>query len=54
MIVRQTNDDLTVDMCQSQMTQCNAVVRAAPFQTFNLVNVGPDPNMPDFDLLCAP
>jgi hypothetical protein len=44
---------VSMDMCSQQMTQCNSVVRSAAIQSFDLVNVGPDPNDPDFDLLCA-
>ena len=45
---------MTVAMCDQQMSQCNTVVRAAAVQSFDLVNLGPDPNDPSFDLLCQP
>jgi hypothetical protein len=32
--------------------QCEAAQKAAPIQTFNLENLGPDPAEPDFDLIC--
>lgn len=53
-VANKASNGITVDACMSQMTQCNTVQRSAPFQTFNLVNVGPDPSMPEYDLLCAP
>lgn len=40
--------------CDAQKTSCIAAQKNAPFQSFNLENVGPDPEMPEFDLLCAP
>jgi hypothetical protein len=45
---------ISVADCDAQKTACNAAQKNAPFQSFNLENVGPDPAMPDFDLLCAP
>lgn len=45
---------LSVADCDAQKTACNAAQKNAPFQSFNLENVGPDPEMPEFDLLCAP
>jgi hypothetical protein len=46
--------DISVADCNAQKTACNTAQKNAPFQSFNLENVGPDPAMPDFDLLCAP
>lgn len=40
--------------CDTQKIACNAAQKNAPFQSFNLENVGPDPDMPEFDLFCAP
>lgn len=45
---------LSVADCDAQKTACVAAQKNAPFQSFNLENVGPDPEMPEFDLLCAP
>ncbi|QDS76545.1 hypothetical protein FKW77_006256 [Venturia effusa] len=44
----------SVAECDAQKTACNAAQKNAPFQSFNFENVGPDPEMPEFDLLCAP
>jgi len=44
---------VTVADCDTQRTSCNTAQKNAPFQSFDLENVGPDPAMPDFDLLCA-
>jgi len=51
---RKRQNRVSMDMCSQQMTQCNSVVRSAAIQSFDLVNLGPDPNDPDFDLLCSP
>ncbi|TID15628.1 hypothetical protein E2P81_ATG07786 [Venturia nashicola] len=45
---------LSISDCDAQKNACNAAQKNAPFQSFNLENVGPDPEMPEFDLLCAP
>ncbi|KAF2420565.1 hypothetical protein EJ08DRAFT_673168 [Tothia fuscella] len=51
---RQNRDNLTTKQCDDQLTACNAAQKSAPFQTFSLENLGPDPANADFDLLCAP
>jgi hypothetical protein len=38
----------------SVTAQCNEAQIDAPFQTFNLEDIGPDPLDPEFELLCAP
>jgi len=45
---------ISIQQCEDQRTSCNAAQKTAPFQTFSLDNLGPDPAMPEFDLLCAP
>lgn len=45
---------ISIADCEAQRAACNTAQKNAPFQSFNLENVGPDPAMPDFDLLCAP
>lgn len=47
-------NSLSVADCDAQKTACNTAQKNAPFQSFDLENVGPDPDMPEFDLLCAP
>ncbi|KAE9989420.1 hypothetical protein EG327_002689 [Venturia inaequalis] len=44
----------SIDDCNAQKNACNAAQKNAPFQSFNLENLGPDPEMPEFDLFCAP
>ncbi|KAF2672589.1 hypothetical protein BT63DRAFT_131398 [Microthyrium microscopicum] len=40
--------------CDTQLTQCQTAQKSAPFQTFNLDNLGVDPNDSDYELLCMP
>jgi len=40
--------------CTSQKAQCNAAQTTAPFQTFIMEDMGPDPLDSDWELLCAP
>ncbi|KAF1940780.1 hypothetical protein EJ02DRAFT_379035 [Clathrospora elynae] len=53
---RQSGGGLTVGQCDEQRTQCNAAQQSAPTKDFNSAvastNIGPDPQFPDFDLIC--
>ena len=51
---KEAGSGLTTKQCDGQLTACNLAQKNAPFQTFALENLGPDPASPDFDLLCAP
>ncbi|KAG9385444.1 hypothetical protein A1F94_004991 [Pyrenophora tritici-repentis] len=49
-------DKLTVNQCDEQKNKCNAAQKSAPVKDFNSAvastNIGPDPDFPDFDLIC--
>ncbi|EFQ90633.1 hypothetical protein PTT_12735 [Pyrenophora teres f. teres 0-1] len=49
-------DKLTVNQCDDQKNKCNAAQKSAPVKDFNSAvastNIGPDPDFPDFDLIC--
>ena len=50
-------DSMALDMfCEltNVLAQCHEAQLDAPFQTFNLEDIGPDPLDPEFELLCAP
>ena len=50
-------DSIALDIYRiliSVTAQCNEAQIDAPFQTFNLEDIGPDPLDPEFELLCAP
>lgn len=52
---KQNKGGLTVTDCNNQKTQCEAAQASAGMQSFAevpSVNIGPDPDFPDFDLIC--
>ncbi|KAI8933995.1 hypothetical protein NX059_008765 [Plenodomus lindquistii] len=54
---RQNNQGgLTVNQCDEQKSKCNAAQQSAPVKDFHSAipstNIGPDPNFPEFDLIC--
>jgi hypothetical protein len=46
--------NFTVNDCDKQLTACKTAQKSAAVQSFNLEDLGPDPNDPDFELLCEP
>ncbi|KAF2035432.1 hypothetical protein EK21DRAFT_106961 [Setomelanomma holmii] len=55
-IEKRQNGGLTVNQCDQQKDQCNSAQQSATVKDFNTAvastNIGPDPQFPDFDLIC--
>jgi len=48
-----TTAQFSVADCTNQNNQCTQAQTDAPFQTFNLEDMGPDPLDPEYELMCA-
>ncbi|KNG52264.1 neurofilament medium polypeptide protein [Stemphylium lycopersici] len=53
---KRQNDGLSVNDCDEQKNKCNDAQKNAQVKDFNSAvpstNIGPDPDFPDFDLIC--
>ncbi|KAH4927991.1 hypothetical protein HBI56_119920 [Parastagonospora nodorum] len=53
---KRQNGGITVNQCDEQKNQCKSALDATTIKDFNTalqsINIGPDPNFPDFDLIC--